>query len=101
MKFRSHLQAESRSIAVSSEVARRAVDQYGVIGSSKGVLEALCRQMAADRITYESQSNPLARLVSLKDIAQVVHFLCVPASGAIIGQTFVIDKGKVFSALIA
>ena len=129
VKFRSHMPAGSRIIAVSSEGARRAVDQYGAIGSSKGALEALCRQMAAewapdihvnliapglletdslaameraaDRVAHEAQSNPLGRLVDLYEVAQVVHFLCAPASDAIIGQTLVIDGGKAISALVA
>ncbi len=43
LKFRTCMPDGSRIIAVSSEGARRALDGYRAIGSSKGALEALCR----------------------------------------------------------
>jgi enoyl-[acyl-carrier protein] reductase III len=115
-----------RIIAISSEGAHRAVDYYGAVGSSKAALESLCRQMAvewvkkgitvnvvasglletdtlaalpdADRRTRcEVNASPLGRLVSLEEVAHVVHFLCSPASSGIIGQTITVDGGKSIS----
>ena len=116
-----------RIIAISSEGAHRAVDQYGAIGSSKAALEALCRQMAVEwaknginvnvvapgllntdtlailpdaerRMRYEVGASPLGRLVSLEEVAHVVRFLCSPASAGIIGQTITVDGGKSISS---
>lgn len=121
--------AGGRIIAISSEGARRAIDHYGAVGSSKAALEALCRQMAVEwakkgiavnvvapgllktdtlavlpdserRMQYEVSVSPLARLVSLEEVAYVVHFLCAPASAGIIGQTICVDGGKSISAFI-
>jgi enoyl-[acyl-carrier protein] reductase III len=115
-----------RIIAVSSEGARRAVDQYGAVGSSKAALEALCRQMAVEwagkninvnvvapglletdtlgslpdseaRLEDEISRTPLGRLVSLGEVARVVRFLCSDASSGIVGQTIMVDGGKTIS----
>jgi enoyl-[acyl-carrier protein] reductase III len=115
-------------VAISSEGARRAIDSYGAVGSSKGALEALCRQMACEwaergirvnvvapgllrtetlgvlpkgdeRMASEAAQSPLQRLVSLDEVAQVVQFLCSPASDAIVGQTIVVDGGKSISGV--
>jgi enoyl-[acyl-carrier protein] reductase III len=115
-----------RIIAISSEGAYRAVDQYGAVGSSKAALEALCRQMAVEwarkginvnvvapglletdtlaalpdaerRRRHEVNASPLGRLVSLEEVAHVVRFLCSPASAGIIGQTITVDGGKTIS----
>jgi len=127
-RFKPHMPPGSRIIAISSEGAARAVDQYGAIGSSKAALEALCRQMAAEwagtgirvnmvapglletdtlstmehadsRIASEKTQSPLGRLVRLEEVARVVHFLCSPASDGIVGQTLVVDGGKRIAAL--
>ena len=127
-KFKPHMPEGSRIIAISSEGAGRAVDQYGAIGSSKAALEALCRQMAAEwapagihvnlvspglletdtlaamerpgeRVAHEKRASPLGRLVQLHEVASVVHFLCSRASDGIVGQTLVVDGGKSISAL--
>jgi enoyl-[acyl-carrier protein] reductase III len=116
-----------RIIAISSEGAHRAVDQYGAVGSSKAALEALCRQMAAEwaqkgitvnivapglletetltalpqrerRVRHEVAASPLGRLISLQEVAYVVRFLCTPASKGIIGQTVTVDGGKSISS---
>ena len=127
-RFRPHMAEGSRIVAVSSEGAGRAVDQYGAIGSSKAALEALCRQMAAEwapegihvnvvspglletdtlaamersgeRVASEKRASPSGRLVQLHEVAAVVHFLCSSASDGIVGQTLVVDGGKSISAL--
>jgi len=116
-----------RIVAISSEGARRAVDYYGSIGSSKAALEALCRQMAVEwakdgihvnvvapgllqtdtlaalpdaerRMRHEVSASPLGRLVTLEEVAQVVRFLCTAASTGIVGQTIMVDGGKVISS---
>jgi enoyl-[acyl-carrier protein] reductase III len=121
--------AGGRIIAISSEGARRAVDYYGAIGSSKAALEALCRQMAVEwaqrgigvnvvapgllktdtlaalpgaerRTQQEAEASPLGRLVSLEEVAQVVRFLCTPASTGIVGQTIAVDGGKTISGFV-
>ena len=128
VKFKPHMATGSRIVAISSEGAQRAVDEYGAVGSSKAALEALCRQMAAewagdgigvnlvspglletdtlaalehaqDRVDREKQASPLGRLVRLEEVATAVHFLCSRASDGIVGQTLVIDGGKRISAL--
>ena len=115
-------------IAVSSEGAARAIDNYGAVGSSKAALEALCRQMAAewsstgiavnvvapgllrtdtlgalenaaDRVEAEAHLSPLGRLVELDEVADVIHFLCSDAAASIVGQTLVLDGGKRISGL--
>jgi enoyl-[acyl-carrier protein] reductase III len=122
------MQPGARIVAISSEGAQRAIDHYGAIGSSKGALEALCRQMAAEwaargigvnvvapgllrtdtlaampnseqRVQSEAAQSPLRRLVSLEEVARVVQFLCSPASGGIVGETIVVDGGKRISSL--
>jgi len=115
-------------VAISSEGAQRAVDHYGAIGSSKGALEALCRQMAVEwaardirvnivspgllrtdtlaampdadrRVRAEEAQSAVHRLVTVEEVARVVHFLCTSASDGIVGQTIVVDGGKRVSAI--
>jgi enoyl-[acyl-carrier protein] reductase III len=117
-----------RIIAISSEGAHKAVDFYGAVGASKGALEALSRQMAAEwaqsginvnviapgmlatdaisalpeaerRMQQECKASPLKRLVSLEEVAYLAHFLCSPAASGIIGQTIAVDGGKSISSL--
>ena len=117
----------SRVIAISSEGARKAVLNYGPVGSSKAALEALCRQMAVEwaptgvsvnvvapglletdtlkvwedrdsRVRQEVDSIPINRLVRLEEVAFVVHFLASPASEGIVGQTILVDGGKSIAA---
>ena len=122
------MQPGARIVAISSEGAQRAVDHYGAIGSSKGALESLCRQMAVEwasrgigvnvvapgllhtdtltalpnserRVEAEAAQSPLQRLVSLEEVAHVVHFLCSPAASGIVGETIIVDGGKRISSL--
>jgi enoyl-[acyl-carrier protein] reductase III len=122
------MSAGGRVVAISSEGAQRAVDHYGAIGSSKGALEALSRQMAAEwaprnihvnvvapgllrtdtlaalpdaerRVQSEADQNPLGRLVSLEEVACVVQFLCSAASEGIVGETINVDGGKRISSI--
>jgi enoyl-[acyl-carrier protein] reductase III len=128
-KFKPHMGNGARIIAISSEGARRAVDDYGAIGSSKSALESLCRQMAVEwgpngirvnivspglletdtltamptaheRVAFEERVSPLGRLVRLDEVACAVQFLCSPGSDGITGHTLVVDGGKSASALV-
>jgi NAD(P)-dependent dehydrogenase (short-subunit alcohol dehydrogenase family) len=128
LKLKPHMAPGSRIVAVSSEGAERAVDEYGAIGSSKAALEALCRQMAAEwardgigvnlvrpglletetlaameradeRVAREKRSSPLGRLTRLEEVAAAVQFLCSRAADAVIGHTLVVDGGKGISSL--
>lgn len=117
------MRSGARIVAISSEGAQRAVDHYGAIGSSKGALESLCRQMAVEwaardirvnvispgllrtdtlaaipdaeqRVLAEETQCPTRRLVTLEEVARVVHFLCSSAADGIVGQTLIVDGGK-------
>jgi enoyl-[acyl-carrier protein] reductase III len=130
VKCKPHMPTGSSIVAISSEGAVRAIDQYGSVGSSKGALEALCRQMAAEwapegvrvnvvspglletdtftaienapvRIQNEIAASPLGRLVTLEEVATTVHFLCSGASNGLIGQTLSVDGGKKISGLVS
>ena len=123
------MRAGGRIIAISSEGARRSVDDYGAVGSSKAALETLCRQMAVEwaakgiavnvitpgllktdtisvlpraeqRVRHEEAATPLGRLVSLEEVAHVVRFLCSSASSGIVGQTVIVDGGKSISGFV-
>ena len=129
LKFKPSMPAGSRIVAISSEGAARAMVRYGSIGASKAALEALCRQMAAEwaadgigvnlvapglletdtlavlerageRAAHERRASPSGRLVRLREVAAVVHFLCSPASQGMAGQTLVVDGGKRISGMI-
>jgi enoyl-[acyl-carrier protein] reductase III len=128
VKLRPSMPSGSKIVAISSEGARRAVNRYGAVGSSKAALESLCRQMAMEwasagisvnavspglletdtlsilenapnRVKQEISFNALKRLVRLQEVAHVVHFLCSPASDGIVGQTIAVDGGKGISAM--
>ena len=128
-KLRPIMPVGSRMVAISSEGAARAMDQYGAVGSSKAALEALCRQMAVEwaplgitvnlvspgllqtdtlaamehpevRVAAEICRSPLGRLVGLDEVAHVVQFLCSRASDGIVGQTLVVDGGKRISGMV-
>jgi NAD(P)-dependent dehydrogenase (short-subunit alcohol dehydrogenase family) len=49
---------------------------------------------ANSRMQHEMAQSPLGRLVTLEEVARVVHFLCSTASVGIVGQTLVVDGGK-------
>ena len=109
-------------IAVSSKGAVRAVPSYSLIGSSKGALESLARNLAAElapkgirvntispgsvltdawnampdreiRISETLRRTPNGRLTTPEDVAWAAQFLCSEASAAIVGHTLVVDGG--------
>ena len=109
-------------VVLSSKGATRAVSDYAVIGSSKGALEALARNMAVElaprgirvnilcpgsvatdawkampeaenRLAEAARRSPIGRLITPEDVACAAQFLCSGASEGIVGHTLVIDGG--------
>ncbi len=112
----------SSIVAISSKGAVRAVPSYALIGSSKGALESLARNFAAElapkgirvnilspgsvltnawkvmpdrekRISETLRRTPKGRLTTPEDVAWAAQFLCSDASSAIVGHTLVVDGG--------
>ena len=112
----------SSIVAISSKGAVRSVPSYALIGSSKGALESLARNLSVElapkgirvnilspgsvltdawkvmpdrekRISETLQRTPSGRLTTPEDVAWAAQFLCSDASSAIIGHTLVVDGG--------
>jgi enoyl-[acyl-carrier protein] reductase III len=113
----------STIVALSSAGAYRAFPNYGLVGASKGALEALCRHLALElspqgirvnvlapgtvdtraldafpdkeQILQEAvQRSPRHRLTTAEEVAHAAHFLCCDASAGINGHTLVVDGGQ-------
>jgi enoyl-[acyl-carrier protein] reductase III len=113
----------SSIVAVSSAGAARAFPQYGLVGASKGAIEALCRHLALelaprgirvnvvspgtvltaaldalpdkDAIVREAiQRSPSNRLTTPEEVAYAVHFLCSDGATGLNGHTLVVDGGQ-------
>jgi enoyl-[acyl-carrier protein] reductase III len=109
-------------VAVSSHGSRRFIANYGVIGASKGALEALVRQLAVELAPQGTRVNavsagpvrtgalglmpqaeererlivlrtPLGRIAEPEEIAAVISFLLSPAASWIVGQVLIADGG--------
>jgi enoyl-[acyl-carrier protein] reductase III len=109
-------------IALSSEGAERAMPSYGLVGASKGALEALARHLAVElaprgvrvnvlspgtvatdawsampdaqaRLTAAAARTPKGRLTTLEEVALCAQFLASDAAAGIVGQTLVVDGG--------
>lgn len=109
-------------IALSSEGAMHAMSNYGLVGSSKAALEALCRQLAVElaprgirvnvlspgsvrtdawqalpdaerRLAEAERQTPCGRLTTLDEVAHVAQFLASYASSGVSGHTLVVDGG--------
>lgn len=109
-------------IALSSEGAAHAMPHYGLVGSSKAALEALCRHMAVElapqgirvnvlspgsvrtdawsslpnaerRLEEAATRTPRGRLTSLEEVAWAAQFLASNASSGLAGHTLVVDGG--------
>jgi len=117
-----HFSEGSSIVAISSKGATRAVPSYSLIGSSKGALESLSRNLASElapkgirvnilspgsvltdawkvmpdseeRIAETLRRTPTGRLTTPEDVAWSAQFLCSDASSAIVGQTLIVDGG--------
>lgn len=109
-------------VALSSKGATRAVPSYGLVGASKGALEAFSRQMAAElaprgirvnllcpgavltdawqalpdreeRLADVISRTPIGRLVTTDEVAAVAQFLCSDAASGVVGHKLVVDGG--------
>ncbi len=114
--------AGSSIVGVSSLGSSRVLENYVLVGTSKAALEALVRYLAVElsprgirvnavsggvvetgaldhfpnREEMLSQSlkrTPAGRLVTPRDIADTVSFLCSPGADMIRGQTLIVDGG--------
>jgi enoyl-[acyl-carrier protein] reductase III len=107
-------------VAVSSLGARRVLENYALIGTSKAALESLVRYLAVelapgirvnavsagvvetgalehfpnkDEMLRVGKANPVGRLVAPEDVAAGVSFLCSPDAEMIRGHVLVVDAG--------
>jgi enoyl-[acyl-carrier protein] reductase III len=112
----------SSIIAISSKGATRAVHEYGLVGASKGALEAYSRHLAAElaerkirvniltpgtvrteawdalpdserRLADAEARTPLGRLVTVDEVAYSAQFLCSDAASGVVGLSLVVDGG--------
>ena len=113
--------ADSSIVAISSLGSIRVLENYTLVGTSKAALEALVRYLAVelaprgirvnavsagvvetdalehfpnrDEMLASGARNPAGRIVTPRDVAGVVAFLCSQDAEMIRGQTVVIDGG--------
>lgn len=115
-------------VGISSLGAQRVLPNYVTVGVSKAALEAVVRYLAVELSAYNIRVNavsgslvetealrffanretllsmarertPAGRMVTPEDIANAVHFLCLPQSEMIRGQAIVVDGGLSLLAL--
>jgi enoyl-[acyl-carrier protein] reductase III len=120
--LRPKLSAGSTIVAISSEGAVHAFPNYGIVGASKGALEALCRHLSLElapagirvnvlspgtvltqaldafpdkdeRVREAIRRSPRGRLTTLEEVALASQFLCCDASSGLNGHTLVVDGG--------
>jgi enoyl-[acyl-carrier protein] reductase III len=114
-------------VGISSLGSVRVLENYALVGTSKGALETLVRYLAvelaplgirvngvsggvvetdaldhfpnrAQMLSWSKERTPAGRLVEPGDVADAVAFLCSPQAEMIRGQTIVVDGG--FSLLV-
>jgi enoyl-[acyl-carrier protein] reductase III len=119
--------AAGRIVGLTSVGGVRALPTYAAVGASKGALESLFRHWAVElaprgiavnlvcpgtvrtealdampdteeRIAAAERGTPTGRLTTPEDVARVVLFLCGDAAAQIVGQTIVVDGGRILSA---
>jgi enoyl-[acyl-carrier protein] reductase III len=117
------LQPGASIVALSSEGAVHAFPNYGLVGASKGALEALCRHLAIElaprgirvnvlspgtvltgaldafpdkeaRMREAIARSPRRELTKVEEVAYAAHFLCSDASVGLNGHTLVVDGGQ-------
>ena len=118
----SRLMSDGGSIVnITSQGSQRVMKDYFSVGTSKAALEAVTRYLAVELAPKDisvnaisgglvetgaldhfedregmmvaGQSNPVGRMVTGRDIARVVAFLCGPDAAMIRGQVIVVDGG--------
>ncbi len=119
--------AGGRIVGVTSAGGVRTYPTYAAVGGSKGALESLLRHWAVElaprgiavnlvspgtvrtealdampdtdkRIAVAEERTPTGRLTTCEEIARVVLFLCSEDAAQIIGQTIVVDGGRILPA---
>jgi enoyl-[acyl-carrier protein] reductase III len=115
-----------RIIAITSMGASRALPYYAAVGTSKGALESLFRYYAQElaprgiavnlvcpgmvlteaiaafpdrdsRVEQATAQTPTQRLTTPEEVANLVIFMCSEAAAQIVGQTIVIDGGRMLT----
>jgi enoyl-[acyl-carrier protein] reductase III len=122
-RFAPDLQARRGNVlAMSSLGALRAIPQYGLVGASKGALESLVRQLAAElgpagvrvnalapglmetrvvdvmgvaleSLTEAARRTPLGRLVTPEEVARVAVAVTSDLFAAVDGEVLTVDGG--------
>src|SRR5581483_11359154 len=116
------MSAGASVVAVSSLGAQRVLENYALVGASKAALESLVRYLAVElaprgirvnavsgglvdtdalsffpdreqMIASNLARTPAGRMVTPRDIANAVCFLCSPEAEMVRGQTLVVDGG--------
>lgn len=109
-------------VALSSLGAQRVLENYVLVGASKAALEAIVRYLAVElapqgirvnavsggvvetealdhfpnreqMLSWAQQRTPAGRMVTPRDLADAVLFLCSPAAEMVRGQTLIVDGG--------
>jgi enoyl-[acyl-carrier protein] reductase III len=117
-----NMSAGSSIVAVSSLGSVRVLENYVLVGASKAALEAIVRYLAVELAPRGIRANtvsaglvdtealdhfpnreqmlasalartPAGRMVTPRDIAEAVCFVCSPAADMIRGHTLVVDGG--------
>jgi len=123
LRQRSLLASDTRVIALTSEGVRRAWPGYAAVAAAKAVLESLVRSMARELGPFGVRANcvqagvtdtqalrqipnsealklhavarnPMGRLTTPDDVAQVVALLCRPEAAWINGTLVIADGGE-------
>lgn len=112
----------SSIVALSSLGAQRVLENYVLVGASKAALESIVRYLAVElapkgirvnavsggvvdtealdffpnreqMLSWARERTPAGRMVTPRDLADAVLYLCSPAAEMVRGQTLVVDGG--------
>ena len=121
-RFSDGMPSGSSIVALSSQGAVHAMEQYTMVGASKGALESMARHVAAElaprgirvnilspgtvltdawqampdaerRLAEFTHRTPIKRLVTLEEVGAAAQFLCSDAASGMVGHTLVVDGG--------